>query len=265
MSIPMGRTLTIDGNDIYFEERGSGTPLLLLHGLTGTGGDWQHVFDLASLSANYRVVAPDARGHGSSTNRSAVFSFHRCALDVLALLDHLGIERISAVGMSLGAKTLLHLATMAPSRIERMILVSATPRFPEATRALFRAAAAAPHSPEEWGQMRAKHAHGDPQIAALWKLPAAFAADATDMTFTAERLSAITATTLVVAGDRDPLYPVELAVELYRGIPRASLWVVPNGGHGPIFNEQRDEFVRRALPFLGAPDQMGRWRTPVGS
>jgi pimeloyl-ACP methyl ester carboxylesterase len=70
------------------------------------------------------------------------------------------------------------------------------------------------------------------------------------MSFTADRLSAIGAPTLIVAGDRDPLYPVELAVELYRGIPRAFLWVVPNGGHGPIFNEQREEFVRRALPFL---------------
>jgi pimeloyl-ACP methyl ester carboxylesterase len=252
MSTPRGRTISIDENDIYFEERGSGEPLLLLHGLTGTSGDWRHVFDLESLAASCRVIAPDARGHGRSTNRNGVFSFRRCALDVLELLDHLAIERVRAVGMSLGAKTLLHIATIAPSRVSRMILVSAPPRFPEATRALFRAAAAAPHSPEEWAQMRGLHVQGDEQIAALYRLPLAFAADPTDMTFTAERLGAIAAMTLVVAGDRDPLYPVELAVELYRGIPRAFLWVVPDGGHGPIFNEQRDEFVRRALPFLNA-------------
>jgi pimeloyl-ACP methyl ester carboxylesterase len=248
-----GRTIAIDENDIYFEERGEGEPLLLLHGLTGTSGDWQHVFDRDALAASYRVIAPDARGHGRSTNRHGVFNFQRCALDVLALLDHLGIERVRAVGMSLGAKTLLHVATIAPSRVSRMILVSATPRFPEATRALFRAAASAPHAPAEWTAMRAQHVHGDEQIAALWKLPHAFAADPTDMTFTAERLRAIAATTLIVAGDRDPLYPVELAVELYRGIPTASLWVVPGGGHGPIFNAERDEFVRRALPFLKTP------------
>ncbi|HMI89087.1 MAG TPA: alpha/beta hydrolase [Polyangiaceae bacterium] len=253
MSAPIGRTVTIDENEIYYEERGGGEPLVLLHGVTGTHADWQHVFDLASLAECYRVIAPDARGHGRSTNRRADFTFRRCALDVLALLDHLGVERARAVGMSLGAKTLLHVATLDPSRVERMILVSGTPRFPEATRAVFRAAAAAPHSPEEWTAMRAQHAHGDAQIAALWKLPAAFAADPVDMTFTAQRLAAIEATTFVVAGDRDPLYPVELAVELYRGIARSSLWVVPDGGHGPIFNDQRDEFVRRALPFLRAP------------
>ena len=252
MNTPSGRTIAIDGDDIYFEEWGSGSPLLLLHGLTGSCRDWQHVFDLAPLGSSYRVIAPDARGHGRSTNWSGAFTFQRCALDVLALLDHLAIDRVRAVGMSLGAKTLLHVATQGPSRIDRMIVVSATPRFPESTRALFRAAASAPHSPEEWAEMRAKHVRGDEQIAALWQLPAAFAADATDMTFTADRLAAITAPTLVVAGDRDPLYPVELAVELYRGMPHASLWVVPNGGHAPIFNEQREEFVRRALPFLSA-------------
>ena len=253
MSTVSGRTIAIDGNDIHFEERGSGAPLLLLHGLTGTGGDWRHVFDLDALAASFRVIAPDARGHGRSRNGRGEFTFRRCALDVLALLDHLEIERVRAVGMSLGAKTLLHVATLAPLRIERMILVSGTPRFPDATRALFRAAAEAPHTPEEWTLMRAQHVHGDDQIAALWKLPAAFAADATDMAFTAHQLAAIAAPALLVAGDRDPLYPVELAVQLYRGIPGASLCVVPNGGHGPIFNEQRDEFVRRAVPFLSGP------------
>jgi pimeloyl-ACP methyl ester carboxylesterase len=251
MSTRMERTVGIDGNDLYFEEHGSGPPLLLLHGFTGTSGDWRHVFDRESLAAKYRTIAPDARGHGRSTNHGGVFTFQRCALDVLGLLDHLAIERVRAVGMSLGAKTLLHLATLAPSRVERMIIVSATPRFPEATRALFRAAAAAPHSPQEWADMRAQHVRGDEQIAALWKLPAGFADDRIDMAFTLDRLASITAPTLVVAGDRDPLYPVELAVELYRGISGSSLWVVPNGGHGPIFNEQREEFVRHALPFLG--------------
>jgi pimeloyl-ACP methyl ester carboxylesterase len=252
MDTPSGRTITIDDSEIYFEEWGSGPPLVLLHGLGGTCHDWRHVFDLPSLGSNYHVIAPDARGHGRSTH-CGVFTFRRCALDVLALLDYLGQGRVRAVGMSLGAKTLLHVATLAPSRIERMIVVSATPRFPEATRALFRAAAAAAHSPEEWAAMRAQHLHGDQQIAAIWQLPASFAADATDMTFGADRLAAITAPTLVVAGDRDPLYPVELAVELYRSIPVASLWVVPNGGHGPIFNDQRDEFLRHALRFLGSP------------
>jgi pimeloyl-ACP methyl ester carboxylesterase len=70
------------------------------------------------------------------------------------------------------------------------------------------------------------------------------------MSFTTEHLSKIAARTLVVSGDRDPLYPVELAVELYRGIRNASLYVVPGGGHGPIFGAESARFAQRALEFL---------------
>jgi pimeloyl-ACP methyl ester carboxylesterase len=246
-------TLTLDdGTSLHIEERGSGEPLLLLHGFTGSARDWVHAFDLESLSASYRVIASDARGHGRSTNPTGVFTFARCAEDVLAILDHLGIARTRAVGKSLGAKTLLHVATRVPERVSAMVLVSATPRFPEATRAMFRAAAAAEHTPQEWAAMRAQHVHGDDAIATLWRLPARFAENHDDMHFAAERLATISARTLVVAGDRDPLYPVELAVELFRGIPNASLYVVPGGGHGPIFGAERPAFEQLALRHLAA-------------
>jgi pimeloyl-ACP methyl ester carboxylesterase len=66
-------------------------------------------------------------------------------------------------------------------------------------------------------------------------------------------LLAITARTLIVHGDRDPLYPVELAVEMYRAIPASALWVVANSGHGPIFGGQAAEFVRVAVDYLSGP------------
>jgi pimeloyl-ACP methyl ester carboxylesterase len=243
-------TIHHDGADLHVEEHGSGAPLLLLHGTTGTGGDFRHVFDLDALAAERRWIAPDARAHGRSTNPDGVFTFRRCAEDLLAILDALGVATADAVGVSLGAKTLLHAATIAPERFGKMILVSAAPRFPDASRATMRAFAAMEHPPEEWQRMRALHVHGDAQIDALWKLPASFADHPTDMSFTKERLRAIRAKTLLVAGDRDPLYPVELAVELYRGIPDAALWVVPGGGHGPVFLDRREAFVGVALPFL---------------
>ena len=76
---------------LHVEELGSGPPLLLLHGFAGTSADWRHVFDLDALAETHRLIAPDARGHGRSTNPSGLFSFRRCALDLLALLDHFGI------------------------------------------------------------------------------------------------------------------------------------------------------------------------------
>jgi pimeloyl-ACP methyl ester carboxylesterase len=72
------------------------------------------------------------------------------------------------------------------------------------------------------------------------------------MNFTPPSLSKVMAPTLIVYGDRDPLYPLEMAVEMYRAIPQSSLWVVPNGGHGPIFGDAASQFVHTALKFLRA-------------
>jgi len=70
------------------------------------------------------------------------------------------------------------------------------------------------------------------------------------MNFTPSLLSTIKARTLIVHGDRDPLYPIAMAVELYSSIPHSYLWVIPNGGHGPIFGDMADRFAEAALAFL---------------
>jgi pimeloyl-ACP methyl ester carboxylesterase len=177
--------------------------------------------------AGFRIIAPDLRAHGRSTNPSGAFRFADVARDIFGVLDALGIDQVSAIGMSAGANTLLHMATQQPGRVSAMIHVSGTPRFPDQARAIMRAMT---------GPL-SNYAH-------------AFADDREDMNFTAASLAAITARTLIVHGDRDPLYPVELAVELLRGIPNAALWVVPNGGHGPIFGPEAAPFAAAAAAFL---------------
>ena len=71
-----------------------------------------------------------------------------------------------------------------------------------------------------------------------------------DMNFTPPYLSSITARTLIIYGDRDFLYPVNIALEMYAAIPYSYLWIVPNGGHLPVFNNPRVPFTRAVLPFL---------------
>jgi len=248
---PTGRTLTLRDIEMYVEQRGTGEPLLLLHGFTGCGGDWKHVFDLDALARRHRLIVPDARGHGRSTNPGGAFTHRACAADVIALLDALELPRVSAIGMRLGGNTLLHVATTARERIEAMVLVSATMYYPAQARAIMRLAGAADQPPAEWARMRASHAHGDDQIRALWRQAAGFADSYEDMSLTPPHLETITARTLIVYGDRDPLYPIEMALAMYRAIPRAALRVVPGGGHGPIFAErERAEFAESALAFL---------------
>ncbi|MFE8602800.1 alpha/beta fold hydrolase [Archangium violaceum] len=246
----VARTFELNGIEMYCEVHGDGEPLVLLHGGTGAGSDWRYVFD-APLEG-YRVIVPDLRGHGRSTNPSGTLTFRQVAGDVLALMDRLGVERFKAIGMSMGAKTLLHVATAQPARVDAMVLVSATPYFPPRARELMARSTADTLSDGEWAMLRQKHVHGDEQIRALYAQMRAFKDSYDDMNFTPPYLSTISARTLIVHGDGDPLYPVNLAVEMYTAIPRAALWVVPNGGHVPVFGPMAPRFRDTALEFLRA-------------
>ena len=98
--------------------------------------------------------------------------------------------------------------------------------------------------------MRKRHKPGDEQVKAIWEWSRGMAGSHDDMNFTPPSLSRITASTLIVSGDRDFLYPVEMAVDMHRTIPRSALWVVPNGGHGPIFLDAAPRFAKTALAFF---------------
>jgi pimeloyl-ACP methyl ester carboxylesterase len=90
---------------------------------------------------------------------------------------------------------------------------------------------------------------GDEQVRQLITQFNALYENFDDMNFSAQSLSTITAHTLVVHGDRDNFFPVEMAVSIYRAIPDAALWIIPNGDHVPIF-DSRVPFTSTALRFL---------------
>lgn len=246
-------TVQLSDMKMYYETEGAGEPLLLLHGGLGCQDNWQYA-GRDQLVREYTLIKPDARGHGRSTNPQKTITHRQCALDMLALLDHLGISKCRAIGVSMGGNILLHMATMQPERIEAMVVVSATMYFPEQARAIMRQVPPADKQPpQEWETMRRRHKHGDEQITALWDWGRAMQDSYDDMNFTPPVLSRITASSLIVYGDRDPLYPVEMAVQMYRAIPKAALWVVPNGSHGPVFMDAAAQFAQTALAFLRTP------------
>ncbi|HVT08278.1 MAG TPA: alpha/beta fold hydrolase [Polyangia bacterium] len=245
-------TVSVNGLELAYRVQGEGEPLLLLHGFFGSSADWAHLFDLDQLARTYRLIMPDARGHGRSTNPSGAFTFRLCAADVQALLDHLGLARVKAVGLSLGGGTLLHVATQARDRIDAMVLIAAPSYFPTQARALTASVSERDedHPEAEWRELRARHVQGDDQIRALWRIAREFATSYDDVAFTPPLLATIRARTLIVTGDRDGLYPLEMFVEQYRAIPGAALMVIPDGGHHAVFGAARPDFVRAALAFL---------------
>jgi pimeloyl-ACP methyl ester carboxylesterase len=250
--------VTINGAELRYEVVGEGEPLLWLHGFMGSGSDWKYL--LSEVPDGFRLIAPDLRGHGASTNPSGEFSFRQAADDVLALLRHLSVGTAKAIGVSGGGIALLHMATAVPSCLESMVIVSAPPYFPEQARAIQRQASLATVSELELNQMRARHRRGDEQLQHLFAQARAFANSYDDVNFTPPYLSTITADTLIVFGDRDPLYPVSLAFELHAAIPRSHLWIVPNGGHSPVFGTNAITFATTAVEFL-----QGAWSTEKAS
>ena len=242
-------TETLNGVPIYFEVHGAGDPVLLLHGFSGSSQDWRQV--AADWSSSFQVIVPDLRGHGRSGLLAGPFRHRDAAGDVLALLDHLGIRACKGVGISAGGNVLLHMATRHPARVGAMAIVSATPYFPAQARATMRQY---PDNvpPAQWDYLRRSHPGGDEQIRAILESTRAFADSYDDMNFTPPHLATIQARTLIVQGDRDPLYPVELSLEMARAIPRSSLWIVPNACHGPVLGDRWPEFLQAAAAFLRA-------------
>lgn len=242
-----GRIETLNGVQLYFEVHGTGEPLLLLHGFSGSSQDWKSL--AAEWSAHFELIIPDLRGHGRSGTLAKAFRFDDAAADVFALIDRLGIGTIKGLGISGGGNVLLHMAVKQPERVKAMVLVSATSHFPEQARTIMRQYAATLPA-GQWEILRRSHPGGDAQIQAILDSATAFAGSYDDLNFTPPELAAIQARTLIVEGDRDPFYPVEISVEMARAIPRSSLWIVPNAGHGPVFGEKWADFVTTALEFL---------------
>ena len=231
----------------YFEVYGSGESVLLLHGFTGSSQDWAPV--AAEWRDRFQVIVPDLRGHGRSGILPAPFRHRDAAADMLALLDHLKVGVCKAVGVSCGGNVLLHMATLQPERVAAMVLVSATPYYPAPARAIMRVYRRS-LSDAQSQVLRQRQPGGDPQIEALLASAEAFAESHDDMAFTPPLLATIRARTLIVQGDRDPLYPVELSVEMAKAIPKSSLWIVPEAGHGAVLGEGWPEFLKTAAAFL---------------
>jgi len=129
-----GHTVQLNNIEMYCEECGVGKPLVLLHGFGGCVQNW-HPFT-TKLSERYRLIVVDLRGHGYSTKPENKFTHQEAASDVFLLLEKLGIGHFSAMGMSSGGMTLLHMATSQPKRIDSMVLISATSYFPDQARVI---------------------------------------------------------------------------------------------------------------------------------
>jgi len=250
---PPGQVIHANGIDLHYVDRGKGEPLLVVHGFGGCGGvgQWGSIAD--ALAQNYRLIIPDLRGHGWSTGAANSFTTLNASEDIAALLNSLGLRRVRAIGVSAGGMVLLHLATREPDRISSMVLVGTAQRIPDQARAIARGTTTGTLTGRARELWQSCAVRGENQIRGLVdRFRSLFGNNTDDVNFSAARLSTIRARTLIVHGDRDRLFPVEIPFEMYRGIPNSELWIVPGGGHVPILGDHKPEFLRVTRAFLNS-------------
>jgi esterase len=268
---PQEGFVTANGLRFHYLEWGvaAAPPLVLLHGF----GNEAHIWDLFAplVAGRYRVLALDSRGHGDSDHAAEYGDEHNLA-DLEAILDALGITRLTLVGFSMGGGTATIFASRNPDRLERLVIVDRGPEtdprgrermaraiskarssFPSREDALAYIRLANPRRPEELVQKSVNHAFrasddGSYELKQDRKLREGFGHRLSNQDGWA-MLDLIRCPTLIVrGGDSDILAP-DVAQRMADRMPDARLEVVPNAGH-PVMMDNPAEFNRVVADFL---------------
>ena len=258
----MTQTRTIDANGLTVLVREDGSrhapALLLLHSLGTSGQVWDPV--AAALAAAFYVIRPDMRGHGGSAATPGPTTIAQLAADALAVLDALGVEQASVIGLSIGGLIAQQLCHQAPGRAASLALIDTALAIPPASlwherAALVRAegmAAVVDAVIARWVTPQAPAAAAAPlRSLLLATVPEGYAAAAeaiaaADLT---AQSAGLALPTLVLVGEADLATPVASAQALRDTIPGARLEIIAGAAHIPM-TEQPAAVAGALLRFL---------------
>jgi len=274
---------TEDGIDLYYEETGSGTPVIFVHEFAGDLRSWEQ--QVRHFSRWYRCITFNARGYPPSSVPTEVNAYSQdiAVADILAVMNQASIDKAHVVGLSMGGFAALHMGLQHPDRLRSLCVAGAgygaEPQHQELfknesqltatfllehgaqafaekyaigpTRLPFKNAD--PRGFEEFRSQLAEHSalgSANTQLGVQRDRPSLYALK--------DRLHTLTLPTLIMTGDEDTpcLAP---ALMLKASIPSAALSVIPNCGH-TINLEAAQEFNRILGDFLHAADS-SRWPT----
>jgi non-heme chloroperoxidase len=235
-------TTTNDGVKLAYRVVGSGPrTVIAVHGWMVSS----RVYDdlIAAIDpTGLRIIVPDLRGAGDSDKPATGYTIERYAQDILGLADDLGVGNFTLIGHSMGGTISQWIAAHAPGRVDGMILLCPVPAsgvpFPPDAAALFRNADNAGAHTAILGMActNLSHASRDHLLAAAATVPTSCIAEGFDawaLANFADKLSAITARTLVVATDDPFLPPAFLRQAVVAPIAGARLAVLHGTGHYP--------------------------------
>jgi pimeloyl-ACP methyl ester carboxylesterase len=255
----------VNGISLYYEEHGSGQPLILLHGGYGTGEMFAPI--LPVLASGRRVITVDLQGHGRTADVDRPLRFETMGDDIAALIGHLGLPQADVMGYSLGAGTALRTAIQHPALVRRLAIVSHPVRhdgwFPESLAGF-----------DQMGSAFAEAMKQSP----IYEIYARVAPRVEDWPVLVDKMGTmlrqdydwspevarITAPVLLVYGDADSVRPAHIA-EFYALLgggqrdanwdgsarPVARLAILPSHTHYDIFLSP--DLTSAVIPFLDAP------------
>jgi pimeloyl-ACP methyl ester carboxylesterase len=248
-------TAQLNGVEIYYEDHGSGYPVVMTHGYSSTSAMWQG--QVGPLTERYRLITWDMRGHGGTDSpaEQSAYSEAHTVEDMAALLRHLGIEQAVIGGLSLGGYMSLAFNLVHPEMVKALILCDTGPgyRNPKGREAWNETAFKRAERFEEQGlealgrspeveAVRNRHRSAEGLAKSARGMLAQFDSRVIDS------LEGITVPTLIIVGANDTPF---LAGTDYMAnkIPNARKVVIPDAGHAANI-DQPEAFNRAVLEFL---------------
>lgn len=255
----MAEYIDLNGIRTWYDERGGGDPVVLLHGGLTDARDFGG--NLGTLADRFRLLLPERRGHGHTPDVAGPITISVMAKDTIAFLEKVVDGRVRLVGYSAGASVALWVAARRPDLIDRLVVISGafhpdgmilrpTTDGPPPAPLLAAYAEVSPDGAEHFPEVVAKLVRGIDEEAAL----------------SLGELGGVTCPTLVMSGDDDNV-TLEHTVALYRGLPNAQLAIIPGTSH-LLLHEKPELCARIVNDFLSADPEptlmpIRRARTPV--
>jgi pimeloyl-ACP methyl ester carboxylesterase len=242
-----GKYLTIQGSEIYYEEYGKGTPLLLIHGGFGSISDFEKVIPI--LAKKYKVIISDAPGLGRSEFSGKPLSYNLLADYNSEIIDKLKLDSLYVMGWSDGAIAGLILAKDRPDKVQKLIISGANYK----TEGFKNREEAKNWTDTNWLEKNWKnwiqyYQKLSPkkdwkryvnEIKVMWFQ---------EQYFSKADLEIIRIPTLVVYGDND-MFTLEHGIEIHNAIKGSQFCVIPNCSH-EVFGEKPEIISQIALDFL---------------
>ena len=247
----MPGTVSVNGATIAYRVQGHGPALMLVHGYPLSGELFAR--NRAALARRYTVVTPDLRGFGDSTTPDTDGSVGIYAKDMLAVMDHLNIKKAIVGGMSMGGPVVLEMYREAPQRFRGLILIDSTtspandvekaqwPGFGKQAEDKGVASMIPVLMPQ---MLTAETRVGQPNVVSFigkivkkGSVKAAVGGGNTLATRPDSRGTKIHVPVLILVGQEDPIYPLEMQQKIHQDTPGSRLVIVPGAAHAAIIEK----------------------------